>query len=154
MKTSSSLVYRSIILVGGFALLLAMMIDVVAVIGRYLGTPLLGSIELVQVLVGIAGAMALLVATLQNSHARVRLLLARMTDAPRDLLLRFDAVLTALFFLALAIGSAWILRDMWLSHEESELWRLPYRPLRLLVVVTLLVTTVLMLRKAQQGDKP
>ena len=87
------------------------------------------------------GAMALLIATLQNSHARVRLVLARLPDGPRDILLRFDYALTALFFLALTIGSAWILREMWASHEESELWRVPYRPLRLLVVVTLLIQT-------------
>ena len=53
--------------------------------------------------------------------------------------------------LALACGSAWILRELWSSHEETELWLLPYRPLRLMVVLVLFTTTGLVLRKVWQG---
>jgi TRAP-type C4-dicarboxylate transport system permease small subunit len=154
MNNAGGLVYRAIVGVGALALLAAMAIDVIAVAGRHTGIPLLGSIEVVQVMVGIAGAMALLISTLQNSHAKVRLLLVRLSDTHRNNALRCGYALTALFFLALTLGSGWILAEMWNSHEESELWHLPYRPLRLLVVVTLAFTTLLMLRKAWQGEQP
>ena len=154
MNNTTGLAYRAIVAIGGGALLAAMAIDVIAVAGRHTGIPLLGSIEVVQVMVAIAGAMALLIATLQNSHAKVRLLLVRLADTQRNQVLRFGYALTALFFLALTIGAGWILAEMWHSHEESELWQLPYRPLRLLVVFALAFTTVLMLRKAWQGERP
>lgn len=154
MNTPHSTVMRLIIGLGGLALLAAMAIDVVAVIGRHTGIPLLGSIELVQVLVAIAGAMALILATLHNTHAKVRLLLARLPATTRAHMLRLANLLTAVFLAALMLGSIWILRELWSSHEESELWRLPYRPLRLLVVITLATTTLLVLRKAWQGEQP
>lgn len=153
MKPEHSLIYRLIVGLGGLALLAAMAFDVIAVLGRYTGIPLLGSIELVQVMVGIAGAMALLITTLRGSHARVRLVLARLQASTRAWVLRLDDVLSAVFFVALAIGSVWIMVEMWHSHEESELWRLPYRPLRVLVVLTLIATTVTVLRSAWRGER-
>lgn len=154
MNTPQSAVYRAIIGLGGVALLAAMAIDVIAVIGRHTGIPLLGSIELVQVLVAIAGAMALVIATLHGSHAKVHLLLARLPETIRAAVLRVAHALTAVFLCALTLGSLWIMRELWNSHEESELWRLPYRPLRLLVVITLVATTLVVLRKALQGERP
>lgn len=146
-----SLFPRLLVIVGGTALVLAMAIDVLAVLGRHTGIPLLGSIELVQLLVAIASSMAVIIATLHGRHAVVRVILARLQGAAATLLMRLDALALALFVFALAAGSAWIMFEMWGSHEESELWRLPYRPLRLLVVLSLLVTTGLVLRKAWQG---
>lgn len=151
MNKPDSLFPRILVIVGGTALVLAMAIDVLAVLGRHTGIPLLGSIELVQMLVAIASAMAVIVATLHGRHAVVRVVLARLSGAAATLVARIDAVAMALFVFALAAGSAWIMVEMWGSHEESELWQLPYRPLRLLVVVSLLATTALVLRKAWQG---
>jgi TRAP-type transport system small permease protein len=153
MKTQHSLIYRAIVGIGGFALLAAMGLDVIAVLGRYTGIPLLGSIELVQVMIAVAGAVALLITTLQGGHARVRLVLARLQASTQAWVSRVDDLLTAVFFLVLAIGCAWIMLEMWNSHEESELWRLPYRPLRVLVVTTLFATTLIVVCKAWRGDR-
>lgn len=153
MKTPHSNAYRLLVIVGGVALLGAMAIDMLAVLGRHTGIPLLGSIELVQVMVAIAGAMALMIATLNDRHAVVRIVLARLSGATAVLVKRIDALGMALFLLLLTAGSAWILRELWSSHEETEMWLLPYRPLRLLVVLTLVTTTGLVLRKAWQGGE-
>jgi TRAP-type C4-dicarboxylate transport system permease small subunit len=144
--------YRVIVIIGGVALLGAMFADFLAVIGRQIGLPLLGSIELVQMLVGISGAMALVVATLRDSHAVVRLVLANVSARTAAIMQRVNAVGAALFFLALAVGSAWILRDMWPGHEETELLLLPLRPLRLLIVATLFIAMLLFVRKALAGS--
>lgn len=154
MKAPHSAGYRVVVIVGGCALIGAMAVDFVAVIGRQTGVPLLGSIELVQVLVGIAGVTSLIVATLHDSHAVVRLLLANIAPHFAAALQRVNAACGAVFFLCLAAGSAWILRDMWHSHEETELLQLPLVPLRLLIVATMLVTSALFLRKAWQGTAP
>lgn len=142
--------YAFVVILGGVALLGATAIDSLAVIGRHSGIPLLGSIELVQVLVGVSGATALLVATLRDSHAVVRLLLANIPAHHAALLQRINAFAATVFFAALTAGSAWIMREMWGSHEETELLQLPLAPLRLLIVIALGVTTLLFLRKALQ----
>lgn len=146
----ASRAYGFVVILGGGALLGAMAVDSLAVIGRHTGLPLLGSIELVQWLVGVSGAMALLVATLRDSHALVRLLLANIPAHHAALLQRINAVAAALFFAALTAGSAWIMREMWGGFEETELLRLPLAPLRLLIVIALGTTTLLFLRKALQ----
>lgn len=149
-RPAPSRAYAFVVTLGGCALLGATAVDTLAVIGRHSGIPLLGSIELVQVLVGVSGATALLVATLRDSHAVVRLLLANVPAHVAALMQRINAVAATLFFAALTAGSAWILREMWGSHEETELLRLPLVPLRLLIVIALGLTTILFLRKALQ----
>jgi hypothetical protein len=47
----------------------------------------------------------------------------------------------------LLVGSGWIAADLWNGHEESELLRIPYRPLRVAVAVTLVVLLVQALQR-------
>jgi len=152
-QTTQGRAYRVLVIVAGFALLAAMAIDVVAVIGRATRIPLLGSIEMVQVVVGISGVLGMLVATLHQRHAKVLILFNRLKPASADRLGRFNALMGALFFLALLLGSVWLLADLWHSYEESELWRIPYRPLRLLICGALLSVSGLFLWQAVMGSK-
>ena len=143
MKSLRSL----LIWIPGGALLLAMVTDTLAMLGRQVHVPLLGAIELVQAAVLFGACGALVVAALARSHARVHLLLDRLPTWARGALDRIHAVSTALLYAALLAGSAWIAVDLWHGHEESELLRIPYRPLRVIVVVTLIV---LLLHSLQQ----
>ena len=86
-------------------------------------------------LFGSAGA--LLLATLEHSHARVHLLLDRLPQRWQELLARLHALFSLIFYAGLLAGSAWIMLDLWHGHEESELLRIPYRPLRIAVVLVL-----------------
>jgi TRAP-type C4-dicarboxylate transport system permease small subunit len=52
-------------------------------------------------------------------------------------LLRFDSLLSALFFAGLAIATVWLAKDFWNAYEESELLHISFRPLR---AVTALAT--------------
>jgi TRAP-type C4-dicarboxylate transport system permease small subunit len=136
-----------LIFVSGGALLVAMAVDTLAMIGRQIGLPLIGAIEIVQAAVLLAGSGALVVATLDAAHARVNLLLDRLPPRTRALLERGHGLAAALFFAALFAGSAWIAMDLWGGHEESELLRIPYRPLRVAVALTLLALLVLALAR-------
>jgi TRAP-type transport system small permease protein len=126
--------HRWLVLVGGGALLLAMATDGLAVIGRHVGHPLLGSIEIIQAAVLVAGCAALVVATFAGVHARVHLLVDRLPPGGKDLLARAGMLAGALLFAALAVASAWIAADLWAGHEESEWLHVPYRPLRMIAV--------------------
>jgi TRAP-type C4-dicarboxylate transport system permease small subunit len=135
----------------GGALLLAMLTDALAMLGRQLHVPLLGAIEIVQVAVLVAASGALLVAAWLGSHARVHLLVDRLPGRARAIVERVHALCGALLYLALLVGSAWMASDLWHGYEHSELLRLPYRPLRVLVVVTLLILVLHALRRAWRG---
>jgi len=133
-----SALHRFLVLVGGAALLVAVGVDTSAMAGRHLRLPLLGSIEIVQFAVLIAGASALLIATLAGVHARVHLLLDRAPPRLRAAMHRLNAVSASLLVVALIIGSVWLLTDLWYGQEESELLKLPYRPLRVITLLALL----------------
>lgn len=138
--------YRALVILGGSVMLIAVAVELLAVLGRLFSLPLPGSIELVQVAVTISGITALLVATLNSSHARVRLLLDRLSPAQARVMRCINLLLSASFFLLLSIGSAWLLLDLWQGYEESEIWRVPYRPLRLLAVAGTLAVALVFLR--------
>jgi TRAP-type C4-dicarboxylate transport system permease small subunit len=124
--------------VGAAALLAAMAVDALAVLGRHLGIPLLGSIELVQAAMLTASSVAMVSATLAEKHAVVHLLIDRLRPPTRAVLARIHAALCALFFAALALGSIWIAYDLRDGHEESEVLRIPYSPLRIISILALL----------------
>jgi TRAP-type C4-dicarboxylate transport system permease small subunit len=151
----SRLRLRSLLIwIAGGALLAAMLVDTLAMIGRQIELPLIGSIELVQAAVLIAGSGALIVATLDAAHARVNLLLDRLPASLRRAFERVHAAAAAVLFAALLAGSAWIALDLWSGHEESELLRIPYRPLRLTLVLALVVLLLLSLRRILKPKSP
>jgi TRAP-type C4-dicarboxylate transport system permease small subunit len=125
-----------LVCVAGGALLLAMVVDTLAMLGRQLRLPLPGAIELVQAAVLFAACGSLIVTTRAAAHARVHLLLDRATGRIRAVMQFINAVASGLVFLVLLAGSLWIAADLWDAQEESEIWHLPYRPLRITVVLT------------------
>lgn len=127
-----------VVWVAGGALLVAMVVDTTAMLGRQLHVPLLGAIEIVQAAVLVGAAGALLMAALAGVHARVHLLVDRLSPRGRLWSGRINAFAAVLFYLALLVGSGWIAADLWSGHEESELLFIPYRPLRVLVLLILL----------------
>ena len=140
-------VRRGLVWFGGAGLLLAMLTDTVAMLGRHLRLPLIGSIEIVQCAVLVAASASLVLATQHRSHARVHLLLDRLSPPALQRAERLHALAGALFAMAVLVGSVWITADLWGGHEESELLRIPYRPLRLIVVLMLTGLVIINLRR-------
>lgn len=122
--------------IAGGALLIAMTVDTLAMLGRQLRWPLLGSIEIVQAAVLFAACGGLLVAARDSAHARVHLLLDRVSGRTRTLMTIVNELASALVYFTLLAGSVWIAADLWHGQEESELLRLPYRPLRIVAILT------------------
>jgi TRAP-type C4-dicarboxylate transport system permease small subunit len=133
--------------IGGAALLAAMSIDTLAVIGRYAGLPLRGSIELIEPMVLVSGSVGLVLATLAANHAKVRLVIERLGEGTRDMLERLWEFSSLLFFLCLLAGSTWIAADLWNGHEVSELIGVPWRVLRLFANFCLLALCAISLRR-------
>jgi TRAP-type C4-dicarboxylate transport system permease small subunit len=129
---------RIAVLIGGLALLSATAIDTLAVIGRHAGAPVHGSIELMQAAVLVSGAVAILISTVDMAHARVRLLVARLSPRQRIWADRFSDFLTLIFYLCLLAGTGWIAWDLRAAHEQSELLGIPWMALRIAAGLCLL----------------
>src|SRR4051812_4709511 len=77
-RTPTAFVRRIALGIGAVALLQAMATDAVAVLGRHLGITFLGAIEIFEACVVVAATSAIVVATIDRSHARVRILLEQV----------------------------------------------------------------------------
>lgn len=139
---------------GGIALIIAAALNLLAVIGRHSGLPLKGAIELVQVVVLIGGSLALVAATLGRNHARVHLILDRLTGSNRDVAEWVCTALSILFYLMLLVGSCWLAVDLWGSQEVSELVGVPWRAMRAFLNLTLVVIIALLVRQLVEGRRP
>jgi TRAP-type C4-dicarboxylate transport system permease small subunit len=118
--------------IGAFGLIAVMTVETLAVIGRHLGWPLLGAIEMIQAAILLSACAATVIATLNRAHATVHLLTDRLAPAWQVLLVRLASLLAALFFIGLAVGAIWLTSDFWLAHEESEVLHISFRPLRVI----------------------
>ena len=90
-------VQRWLFYVGAAGLLFAIGADALAVLGRHLGIPLLGSIELMQAAILLASSAAIVLATVANKHAVVHLLIDRLSPRRRAMMERVHALLSAVF---------------------------------------------------------
>jgi TRAP-type transport system small permease protein len=141
-------VQRWLFYVGAAGLLFAIGADTLAVLGRHLGIPLLGSIELMQAAILLAASAAIVLATVARKHAVVHLVVDRLAPRPRNVLERVHALLSAVFFAALAAGSIWIAFDLRNGHEQSELLQIPFAPLRIVSIVAVAAVAAIYLTRA------
>jgi TRAP-type transport system small permease protein len=149
--------YGILFYLGAGGLLVAMTIEAIAVAGRQIGVPLLGALEIIQTAILVTASSAMLSATLVDAHASVRLLVERLSASVQDVLHRLAMLLSAAFFACLTAAVTWLTVDAWHEFEHSELLHIPYRPLRVLVVVmTAAVASALAykaLRKSTRGNE-
>jgi TRAP-type C4-dicarboxylate transport system permease small subunit len=141
-----------LIWISGGALLGAVAVDSLAMLGRQIKLPLIGSIEIVEALVVVAAAGALIIATLDKAHARVNLLREHMPARWRGRSSRLNALGAALLFAALLAGTVWIAADLWGGHEQSELLHIPYRPLRVVTAAAFAVLLGVSLRRLFRSE--
>jgi TRAP-type transport system small permease protein len=129
-NTQAPLARGPLFYIGAIGLLVVMIVETLAVIGRRVGWPFLGAIEIIQAAILMAACAATVSATLNQAHATVHLLTDRLPHKPKQWLQRFAALLSALFFVGLAAAAVWLAADFWHAYEESELLHISFRPLR------------------------
>jgi TRAP-type C4-dicarboxylate transport system permease small subunit len=123
---------RAILLgIGSVGMLVAMASDAIAVLGRHVGFTLPGSIEVFQVAAVVALSMAILLASLNDRHAAVDLLVGRASPRTARALFLFGRLALTLAFALLCAGSIWVSADLWSTREMTEILAIPLRPFRL-----------------------
>jgi TRAP-type C4-dicarboxylate transport system permease small subunit len=151
--TAASAARGPLFYVGAGSLLLATTIETLAVIGRHLGVPFIGALELMQACILLLACAAMLAATLTHSHASVTLLVSRLSARGQRVLHVFSCLLSALFFIAIAAGSVWVLVETWYDQEASELLRVPFRPLRIISVLAAVAIVIAFLRDLSRAPR-
>ncbi len=132
--------------VGAFGLLLAMVVETIAVLGRHAGIPLIGALEIIQACILLMASTAMLSATLNRGHATVTILTNRVSESTRYGLQAFGHLLSAAYFVALASGAAWLALDAWHEHEQSELLHIPFKPLRIISLLAASAIAIVFMR--------
>jgi TRAP-type C4-dicarboxylate transport system permease small subunit len=138
---------------GSVALLTIMTVETISVLGRHSSLPLIGAIEIIQASIIVVACASTVITTLLSAHARVQLIINRLSDATKTGLARLSALLSALLFLGLAIGAIWLAHDEWHAFEQSEVLHISYRPLRAIVALAALTTMSIFILNAIRGRK-
>lgn len=125
---------RLVAAIGTAGLLVATLTDALAVAGRHLGIPLIGSIEIVEAAIVLLACAALVMATAANGHAAVEVLTKRVGPRTRRRLAVISNLVSIGAALLLAAGSLMMLHDTWGGGEQSETLYIPLAPLRVFVI--------------------
>jgi len=139
--------------IGAAGLMTMMVIETAAVIGRRIGIPVTGALEIAQVAIVPAACAAMLIATLRGAHAAVHMLTDRMPESAQRWAFGLGSVLAGMCFAALAAGSAWLAMEYWNSFEESEVLDIPFRPLRALVTLAAAALSLVFFQRAMRPRK-
>jgi TRAP-type C4-dicarboxylate transport system permease small subunit len=142
---------RACFLLGGGAVLAAMTCDAAAVIGRRIGVPLVGSLEIVQTCIVVLASAAVVGTSLSRAHAAVHILQERAGPRLRAGLQRAGDLASAAFFFAVFAGSAWIAWDLRAGHERTDVLHMPVIAMRLAWCAAALACGALFLRRAFTG---
>lgn len=139
--------------VGAGGLMTMMIVETAAVIGRRIGMPVTGALEIAQVAIVPAACAAMLIATMHGAHAAVHMLTDRMPESAQRWAFGLGSVLAGLCFAALAAGSAWLAMEYWNTFEQSEVLDIPFRPLRVLVTLGAAALSLLFFHRAMRPRK-
>lgn len=142
--------YGVLFYIGASGLMLAMIVEAISVLGRQLGLPLLGALEIIQAAILLTASASMLSATLAGVHATVHLLVDRLSPGTRAGLHRIAFAISSAFFACLSIAAVWLTVEAWNDFEHSELLHIPYRPLRVIVVIMTAAVAIVFAYKAVQ----
>lgn len=121
----------------GVALIAAMLIVVVSVVSRFFDIAVAGSMEIMQLLMGIVVACALAYAALHKGHVAVKILVSRFSVKTGAAI----AIIISLLSLAIWGLMCWAAVDFILEMgmtELSETLEIPYMPFRIVFILGLL----------------
>jgi TRAP-type C4-dicarboxylate transport system permease small subunit len=127
--------YDILFYIGAAGLMTAMLVEALAVLGRLIGMPVLGALEIIQAAILLTASTSMLSATLVRAHATVHLVLDRLSPPLRAVFERAAALVSAALFAVLTYAAIWLTAEAWYEFEHSEVLRIPFRPLRIVAVV-------------------
>jgi TRAP-type transport system small permease protein len=144
----------AVILIGSLALLAELVLVFASAVLRNMGVALPGTIEIVEVIIAVIASMAILMTTLAGRHAIIRLVIDRVRRGSHRLLNAFTHLCGAFYWGLLAVGTAWIIAEVWGKQEATMLVEIPVVPFRLVFLAACISILVLLLVRAFADLRP
>ncbi len=138
-RISTSLAFLGAGLLGLLAVLI-----IVDIVGRQIGTPIRGTVELAAMTVASATFLTIPYAMRQRGHIRSTIVVARLPDGPRRTLEAFTYAIGAVTFAVLAVSSFDAMMTAFVagSYEGEGALRVPTFPTRTIIFVSSIVMAV------------
>ena len=137
----------------GAVFLLAMMITVVAnIIYRFFGHVIVGSYELVELMILVTVSFALGYTAQQKGHLVVNILVTRFPQRIQSILEAITSFISAATWGIIAWASAGILTERWL-REQTEMLSVPYLPFRFIWLFGLILLCLVFLLWTYKASK-
>ncbi|MGB9919705.1 MAG: TRAP transporter small permease [Moorellales bacterium] len=114
------------------------------VVSRAFGRSIVGTYELVVLLIVVSASLSLFATTVERGHVTVPFVTRRLTGRAAAVVSGLASLLSAATWAVLVWASMRVLPGKWL-RERSELLEVPYLPFRLVWVVALILVTVVFL---------
>ncbi len=114
---------------GGLALSLMMFLTVADVIMRSAGRPILGTYEMVALLLAVVIGFTIPTVSLDRAHVRMEIILDRLSANGKALLNTFTRVLCIVLFIVIGYNLIMVGNELHASGEVSSTLRLPFFPI-------------------------
>lgn len=137
-----------VVAIGMLALVGELILVFAAAILRNLGVALPGTVESVELLIAVIASAAIVRATLAGNHATIKLAIDRVSARVRNRLHVFVHLCGALYWAMLALGTTWIIFEVWGRQEATMLLELPVVPFRIVWLLACVSIVVLLLVRA------
>jgi TRAP-type C4-dicarboxylate transport system permease small subunit len=115
------------------------------VIGRAVRVALPGTFDLVETLVVVGIAFALVYGQLQDRHLRAEIAIERLRGRVKSGIESFVGVLNLFYWAVLLYAGAAMFSDKWGKGEATELLKVPVAPFRAVWVFALIVMCLLLI---------
>jgi TRAP-type C4-dicarboxylate transport system permease small subunit len=114
---------------GGTALSLMMFMTVADVVMRAAGRPILGTYEMVALLLAVVIGFTIPIVSLDRGHVYMEILLERLSKRNRALMNTFSRILCLILFVVIAYNLIMVGRELHASGEVSSTLKIPFYPI-------------------------
>jgi TRAP-type C4-dicarboxylate transport system permease small subunit len=114
---------------GGTALSLMMFMTVADVVMRAAGRPILGTYEMVALLLAVVIGFTIPIVSLDRGHVYMEILLERLSKRNRALMNTFSRILCLILFVVIAYNLIMVGKELHASGEVSSTLKIPFYPI-------------------------
>ena len=133
--------------VGAVFLSLIAIIITATVVGRAVKVALPGTFDLVETLVVMSIAFALVYGQLQDRHLRAEIAIERLRGRVKAAVESFLGILSLFYWIVLLWAAAIMLIDKWSTGESTDILNVPIVPFRVIWSLALLIMCLLLALK-------
>jgi|WetSurSiteA1Bulk_404760.scaffolds.fasta_scaffold42988_1 TRAP-type C4-dicarboxylate transport system permease small subunit len=129
MNSFFSVVKKALSIIGGVALSLMMFMTVADVIMRAGGHPILGTYEMVALMLAIVIGFTIPTVSLDRGHVYMEIVLEKLSKKNRAVMNTFTRVLCLILFIIIGYNLIMVGNELHVSGEVSSTLKIPFFPI-------------------------